>query len=234
MSDFNEFGQPVGQSIGEWTPPRFPPNMALTGRTARLEHLDWPQHGLGLFEVFSSAGDELWTYMTFGPFSSPEALRETIGWMTAQEDWLPYAIVVDGDPLGFASYLRIDPPQGVIEIGAIVFSPRLQKTTPATESLYLMIGNVFGLGYRRCEWKCDSLNEPSIKAGERLGFRYEGTFRKAMHYKGRNRDTEWFSLTDEEWPTLDEAYSRWLAPENFDPEGIQLRRLGDLIAEHRT
>lgn len=234
MSVANEFGQPVGNTISGWAPPTLPRNVPLSGRTTVLEPLQWSRHGVSLFEVFSASSDDLWTYMTFGPFSSPEDLEETIDWMNSQEDWLPYAIVVDGNALGFASYLRIDPPQGVIEIGAIVLSPPLQKTTPATEALYLMIHNVFALGYRRCEWKCDSLNEPSRLAGERLGFVYEGTFRKAMHYKGRNRDTAWFSMTDDEWPSLDAAYTRWLTPDNFDSQGVQIERLRDLIAASRT
>ncbi len=233
MSDVNEFGQPVGEPVGLWAPPPLPQSVALSGSTTVLEPLEWTRHGHGLFAAFSTAGEDLWTYMTFGPFPHPDALRDTIDWMASQEDWVPYAFVVDGKPLGFASYLRIDPSQGVIEIGAIVLSPRLQRSVPATESLYLMIRNVFDLGYRRCEWKCDSLNEPSRQAGERLGFRYEGTFRKAMHYKGRNRDTAWFAITDDEWPSLDLAYRRWLSEDNFDMDGRQSRRLGELIEETR-
>lgn len=234
MSAVNEFGQPVGDSIDSWIPPTYPSRSTLTGRTTVLEPLEWASHGAGLFEALSASEDALWTYMTFGPFSSSDDFRTAVVWMTKQENWLPYAIVVDGDPLGFASYLRIDPPQGVIEIGAIVLSPPLQRTTQATEALYLMIDKVFALGYRRCEWKCDSLNEPSRRSGERLGFRYEGTFRKGMHYKGRNRDTAWFSMTDDEWPSVKRAYRRWLSPDNFDRHGMQIERLGDLIAASRT
>jgi RimJ/RimL family protein N-acetyltransferase len=121
--------------------------------------------------------------------------------------------------------LRIDQKNGVIEIGSIVFSPSLQRTSAATESVYLLLKNAFELGFRRCEWKCDHLNLPSRVAAERLGFRYEGTFRKATHYKGRSRDTAWYAITDEEWPALDAAFRSWLADDNFDVDGVQRRSL---------
>lgn len=227
MPQVNSFGQTVGDGLDGWEAPAHPPLRPLPGRTATLEPLDWSTHGEPLFECLSNAPDSLWTYMTFGPFAEASQMRSTVEWMLRQHDWLPYAIVVEGQPLGFAAYLRINPADGVIEIGSIVFAPELQRTTGATESLYLMIKNVFDLGYRRCEWKCDDLNEPSRRAGARLGFRYEGTFRKATHYKGRNRDTAWFSITDEEWPVLQTAFSAWLSPDNFDERGHQLKRLGD-------
>lgn len=234
MPQLNEFGQPVGDPLRGWAPPSPPGRAPLPGRTVVLEPLDEASHSSALFEAFTGAGDELWTYMSFGPFDGPEDLGRTIEWMSSQTDWLPYAIVVDGRPLGFASYLRIDPPQGLIEVGAIVLSPALMRTTAATEALYLMIRNTFELGYRRCEWKCDDLNHPSRRAGERLGFRYEGTFRKAMHYKGRNRDTAWFAIVDDDWPALDSAFQEWLQPSNFDASGRQRTRLGDLISASRA
>ena len=134
-------------------------------------------------------------------------------------------MLVDDNPVGFLCYLRINPPDGVIEIGSIAFSSAVQRTTSATESLFLMIDSVFALGYRRCEWKCDELNEPSKVAGLRLGFRYEGTFRKATHYKGRNRDTAWFAITDDDWPELRRGFLEWLSADNFDEQGRQLRSL---------
>jgi RimJ/RimL family protein N-acetyltransferase len=136
--------------------------------------------------------------------------------------------LVDDKVVGFLSYLRIDPPGGVIEIGSIVFAPELQRTTAATEVIFLLLKYAFGLGYRRCEWKCDALNAASRKAAERLGFGYEGTFKKATHYKGRNRDTAWYAITDDEWPQVERAFARWLAPDNFDTGGRQLRSLSDL------
>ena len=129
---------------------------------------------------------------------------------------------------GFASYLRLDPPNGAVEIGSILYSPTLQRTTAATEAIYLMIRHAFANGCRRVEWKCDALNAPSVAAGERLGFRYEGTFRNATHYKGRNRDTAWFAITLEDWPETRAALESWLDPSNFDAEGRQTHSLASL------
>lgn len=228
MRRVNALGQPIGEDLGEWEPPPSPPAVTLTGRTVTLEPMAWSRHGAGLFEIFSTAPDSLWTYMSFGPFEDAVQLEETIESMVGAAGWLPYTIIVDGEPLGFASYLRAQPSDGVIEIGSIALSPRLQMTTPATESLYLMIRNVFELGYRRCEWKCDALNAASRSAGLRLGFRYEGTFRNATHYKGRNRDTAWFSIIAGEWSPLDAVFRQWLDADNFDETGRQIRRLSAL------
>jgi len=156
--------------------------------------------------------------------------------MSAGDDPLFHAVVDErsGDAVGVLAYLRIDPQNGAIEVGHINFSPRLQRTPAATEALYLMARRAFDeLGYRRYEWKCDSLNAPSRRAATRLGFQFEGLFRQAGVYKGRNRDTAWFSILDAEWPALRTAYEQWLASENFDADGRQRRSLGDLIAEHQ-
>jgi RimJ/RimL family protein N-acetyltransferase len=229
MTTNNDFGQPVGVPLGTWESPPFPPAHTLEGRTVELAPLDPPRDAGRLFEAFSDAPDSLWTYMSFGPFEGIDDFTRTLEGMTALDDWLPYVISVKGRPLGFASYLRVQPRDGVIEIGSITFSPRLQRTTAATESIYLMIRNVFDLGYRRCEWKCDDLNAPSRTAADRLGFTYEGTFRQATHYKGRNRDTAWYAIVHREWPSLDAAYQRWLAPDNFDDEGMQRQSLRAII-----
>ena len=228
MSPSNEFGQPIGASLGDWKPPPRPPARPLEGTTVSLHPLDPRVHGAALHKALADAPDSLWTYMTIGPFAGRGDLEAALVEMTDLADWLPYVILVDGEPLGFACYLRIDPPHGVIEIGSITFSPRLQRTTAATEAIYLSIANVFELGYRRCEWKCDDLNEPSRAAANRLGFTYEGTFRNATHYKGRSRDTAWYSIVDREWPRLDEAFQRWLAPANFDDRGRQRQSLHDV------
>ena len=193
-----------------------------------LEPLEPDSHAPALGSAFEGAPPSLWTYMAFGPFADTSELEKTLRSMSEIPDWSPYAILVDGVALGFASYLRIAPGEGTIEIGSITFSPHLQRTTAATESIYLMIKNVFELGYRRCEWKCDHLNEPSRAAALRLGFTYEGTFRLATHYKGRSRDTAWYSIIDREWPTLDEAFHRWLSPANFDEQGRQRRTLREV------
>jgi RimJ/RimL family protein N-acetyltransferase len=228
MSTTNQFGQPVGVPLGTWEPPPFPPGRDLEGRTVTLAPLDPDRDGDPLFDAFSGAPDSLWTYMAFGPFGTVEELEALLGSLVAYEDWLPYTILVDHRAVGFASYLRIQPGDGVIEIGSIVFSPRLRRTTAATEAIYVMLRNVFGLGYRRCEWKCDDLNEPSRAAADRLGFTYEGTFRQATHYKGRNRDTVWYAIVNHEWPALDTVFQRWLAPENFDDQGLQRQSLREM------
>ena len=221
----NSLGQPVGEDLGDWSPPSFPSGETLTGRTVTLEALDPGRHGPALWESMRDAPDTTWTYMTFGPFDGYEQFESTLSSMVAPADWVPYTAVVDGRPLGFASYLRIEPRVGCIEIGSITWSPAMQRSTPSTEAIYLMMAHVFELGYRRCEWKCDALNEPSRVAAMRLGYTYEGTFRQATHYKGRNRDTAWYSVTDREWPALDSAFRDWLAADNFDSDGRQVATL---------
>jgi RimJ/RimL family protein N-acetyltransferase len=163
--------------------------------------------------------------MSFGPFGDANELETAIRGLDDYPKMIPYAMVVDGQALGFACYLRIKPRDGVIEVGSIVLSPNLQKTTEATEALYLMIRHTFDIGYRRCEWKCDDLNAPSRAAADRLGFTYEGTFRQATHYKGRNRDTAWYAIIDQDWPTIDMAFRKWLDPDNFDGSGTQRKTL---------
>ncbi|HEY8501276.1 MAG TPA: GNAT family protein, partial [Solirubrobacterales bacterium] len=137
--------------------------------------------------------------------------------------------LADGSPLGRAAYMRIEPQHGVIEIGAILLAPELQRTTGATEAIYLLARHAFDeLGYRRFEWKCDSQNAASRRAAERFGFTYEGTFRQHMVIKDRNRDTAWFAITDDEWPRIKAGFETWLAPENFDADGVQQQPLGAL------
>jgi RimJ/RimL family protein N-acetyltransferase len=171
----------------------------------------------------------IWTYLPYGPFEDAAGLERMLREAQASEDPLFFAIapLPDERPLGVASYLRITPEHGVIEIGHIWFGSPLQRTTAATEAIYLMSARAFELGYRRLEWKCDALNAPSRRAAERFGFRFEGVFRKHLVNKGRNRDTAWYAITDDEWPAIRERYERWLAPENFDAAGRQRRSLGD-------
>jgi RimJ/RimL family protein N-acetyltransferase len=228
MTTTNELGQPVGVPLGTWEPPPFPPRRDLEGRTVRVVPLDTVRDGDALFESLSGAADSLWTYMAFGPFETLEDFKTMLDSLAGYEDWLPYTIFVDHHAVGFAAYLRIQPRDGVIEIGSIVFSPRLQRTTAATEAIYLMLRNVFALGYRRCEWKCDDLNAPSRAAADRLGFTYEGTFRQATHYKGRNRDTAWYAIVNRDWPALDGVFQKWLVPDNFDDDGVQRQSLGKM------
>ncbi len=229
----NEFGQPIGDDLLGWREPARPSRLALEGSRVDLVPLDPGDHAAQLFEAFAPASASLWTYMSFGPFSDIHELSRTLDGLNRLDGWLPYAVVVSGVAVGLAAYLRVDPPNGVLEIGSLAFSPGLQNTSAATEALYLMIDHCFELGYRRCEWKCDDLNGPSHTAARRLGFQYEGTFRLATHYKGRSRDTAWYAITNREWPDLREAFQAWLAPANFDEGGTQLATLESFKAALR-
>ena len=178
----------------------------------------------------------IWTYLRDGPYDSPADLRRMLEWAQSSDDPLYFAIVCPpgNHPLGLASYLRITPDQGVIEIGGIWYGPQLQRTTAATEVIYLLARHAFDdLGYRRLEWKCDALNAASRRAALRYGFQFEGVFRKHMVVKGRNRDTAWYAITDDEWPAIRAGFQTWLAPENFDGEGHQRRPVRELIEEAR-
>ena len=209
----------------------------MVGRYGRVEPLDPERHAADLHDANREDGDgRNWTYLSSDPFDDLAGYRAWLTAMTGGGDQLYHAIVdgATGKAVGVAAYLRIDPAMGVIEVGHLNFSPRLQRTRLATEAMFLLMRRAFDeLCYRRYEWKCDSLNAPSRRAAERLGFRFEGVFRQALVYKGRNRDTAWFSILDCEWPTLRPAYERWLAPSNFDAAGTQRERLSDLIEQSR-
>jgi RimJ/RimL family protein N-acetyltransferase len=230
MSDRrNELGQPIGEPVPGWTQRPRPPRTPVDGRHARIEPIDPERHAAELFEANAQDREGgMWTYMGYGPFAS---LADYHRWMESAclgEDPLFHAIrdKASGRAAGVASYLRIDPPVGVIEVGHIALAPSLQKTAAATEAMYLMMARVFDeLGYRRYEWKCDSLNAPSRRAAERYGFTFEGVFRQAVVTKGRNRDTAWYSITDGEWPAIRAAFAQWLSPDNFDADGRQRRSL---------
>jgi len=224
----NQLGQPIGPDLGDWTPPPRPQATTLEGRWTRLERLDLGRHGPDLWRAFSADEDgQMWTYLPFGPFADEAELTATLAAVDGERDLRFFAVVdpTTGEAIGLLSYLRIEPEAGSIEVGAVMFSPRLQRTRMATEALFLMADHVFALGYRRFEWKCDALNEPSRRAAERFGFTFEGVFRQATVYKHRSRDTAWFSLLDHEWPDRRPGYLRWLAEENFDAEGQQIQPL---------
>ncbi|MDU8911682.1 GNAT family protein [Aestuariicoccus sp. MJ-SS9] len=207
-----------------------PPHRPLAGRHVALHPLR-AGHGPGLFAAFTADTEgRNWTYLPIEPFADVHEATDWAAQAAASRDPLFYTILTPGDvPAGFCSPLRIAPEQGSIEVGYINFAPALQGTTAATEAMALLMAHVFDdLGYRRYEWKCDALNAPSRRAAERLGFTYEGTFRQATHYKGRNRDTAWFSILDSEWPALKTRFDTWLDPSNFDADGLQRRPLTNI------
>jgi len=218
-----------------WRGARTPEREAIEGRTCRLEPLDVERHADALFAAyFADPGADPqgvnWTYLPYGPFASRADYRAWLADRQASRDECFFAIVdpAAGRPVGVAAYLRIFPESGSIEVGHLSYAPALQRTTASSEAMFLMMRRVFDdWGYRRYEWKCDALNAPSRAAAIRLGFRYEGTFRKLMVVKGRNRDTAWFSIVDDEWPGIRAAFQAWLAPDNFDAAGRQRRRLED-------
>ncbi len=233
----NELGLPIGEAMPNWTARPRPPRRPIEGRYCRLEPLSVADHTEDLFEAYSADKDgRVWTYLPEEPFDRIERFRTWMEGAAQSADPLFHTIIdaATNKAVGFASYLRIQPEVGVIEVGYISYSLRLQRTRAATETMFLMMRRAFDeLGYRRYEWKCDSLNAASRAAAERLGFSYDGLFRQAQVYKGRNRDTAWFSILDGDWPALRKAYEIWLDPSNFTVEGTQRQRLADLIAAER-
>ncbi len=229
----NEFGLPIGTELQGWKPPTFPRRAKMTGRFSRLEPLAPGRHAAELFEANGrDAKGTMWTYLPYGPFATVEDLQAVLTESFTGRDPMMFAVIDAGNgrATGMASYLRIKPAAGSIEVGHVVYSPLLQRVPAATEAMYLMMKHAFALGYRRYEWKCDALNAGSRRAAERLGFSYEGLFRQATVYKGRNRDTAWYSVIDSEWPLLEAAFKRWLDPVNFDECGHQRLRLSELTA----
>jgi RimJ/RimL family protein N-acetyltransferase len=228
----NEFGQPIGPDLSDWSARPRPSRSPMEGRTCRVVPLVAEAHTAGLFATYSAAPDTRgWTYLGDEMPVSEAAYRARLEAMETSQDPL-FHVVLDrasGEALGIASYLRIDPGNGVIEVGHLHFGPKLQRAPAATEAMALMMTRAFDeLGYRRYEWKCDSLNAPSRAAALRLGFTFEGIFRNAVVVKGRSRDTAWFSITDAEWPRVRAGFAAWLDPANFDAEGRQRRGLAEL------
>jgi RimJ/RimL family protein N-acetyltransferase len=230
----NSWGQTIGAPLPAWVPRERPARDVIIGQFCRLEPLDPERHAVELFSAFSSAPDQrMWTYLPYGPFESAEHYAEWCRSVSQSSDPQFFAIVelTSQQPVGVASFLRIDPANGCIEVGHLQFSPRMQQTTVATEAMFLMMQTAFELGYRRYEWKCDAFNAPSRAAARRLGFQYEGLFRQAVIYKQRTRDTTWYSIIDTEWPGLRAAFIQWLSPANFDVQGRQRVRLSELTAK---
>jgi RimJ/RimL family protein N-acetyltransferase len=226
---------PLGEEL-DWKPAPRPTSMLLRGAHVLVRPVNAESDAVPLFSISHPPdGDpSVWTYLPDGPYESPDHLRQTLirGERSADPLYFTLVRIADERPLGVASYLRITPELGVIEIGHIWFGLQLQRTTAATEAIYLLMRHVFDdLGYRRLEWKCNALNAASRRAAERFGFTFEGVFRKHMVVKGRNRDTAWYAITEDEWPAIRRGFAAWLAPENVDGEGRQRRSLGELIRE---
>lgn len=232
----NTYGQPIGPALDGWRPRPLPADPAhsgpMAGRYARLEKLDAERHAADLFAAYGDTPDDRdWTYL---PVERPAALDAFTAHTRAiqlSRDPLHLAIIdlATGKAIGSAAYMRIDPANGVIEVGHVRYSRRLMRTRAGTEAMYLMMRRAFDeMGYRRYEWKCDALNAASRRAAERYGFTFEGIFRQAVVVKGRSRDTAWFAILDGEWPRVRAGFEAWLSPANFDDDGTQRRTLADL------
>lgn len=225
MTDDGQLGAQV-----DWKAARSPERALLGGETVRLEPVDAERDAQALFAASHGPDTDvkLWNYLPYGPFANVEAFAVWLETCARSRDPLFFTIIDQRTDraVGMASYLRIEPNDGVIEIGHIWFAAVLQQTRQATEAIFLLARQVFDvLGYRRLEWKCDALNTRSCHAAERFGFTFEGVFRQHHIVKGRNRDTAWFAMLDRDWPTIRSAFVQWLAPENFDSAGTQRRSL---------
>lgn len=219
----------IALDLKNWSPPPYPPHSVMQGRYARLEPLAHA-HIPELWEAHEGNG-HVWQYIPNGPFDSEAALGAWVDQVRISPDPMQFAVrMEDGRLGGTLSLLRISPAAGSIEVGYIVFTPRLQKTREATEAVYLTVKWAFEAGYRRFEWKCNAANLASRRAAERFGLSYEGIFRQAAVVKGQNRDTAWFAAIDSEWPDLKRAFESWLHSDNFDAAGKQKQALGDLTS----
>jgi RimJ/RimL family protein N-acetyltransferase len=231
----NQFGQAIGDDVPAWTARAHPPKTIMQGRSCRLEPIDPERHAAQLFAANAADTDgRMWTYMACGPFNGLDDYRAWMDTACMGDDPMFHTIVSEasGEAQGIAAYLRIDAANGVMEVGSIAYAPALQRTLAATEAMVLMMRRAFDeLGYRRYEWKCDALNAGSRVAALRLGFKFEGIFEQAVMYKGRNRDTAWYSITDKRWPAIKAAFDAWLHPENFDDAGQQKRSLTGLTSD---
>ena len=215
-----------------WKPVPCPVPVTLQGRTVVLEPLRAERHTAALWQA-AQGNDELWAWLGDGPYASEEAFRAGIAQKQAAAATVFLAIVPEdvGAAAGYASFMRMDPANGVVEVGNILMTPALQRTTAATEAMYLMARHVFeDLGYRRYEWKCNAKNAPSRRAALRYGFTFEGIFRQHMVVKDKSRDTAWFSMLDSEWPARKAAFEAWLDPGNFDSEGRQRKSLAEIAS----
>ncbi|AYH04559.1 GNAT family N-acetyltransferase [Pectobacterium parmentieri] len=228
----NEYEQPIGEPLPHWSERPLPGDVILQGAFCRLEPFSAAQHAHELYMAYSKAPDGRdWTYLPVGPFDDARAYLCYAESVERTTDPKHYAVIdmALGHAVGTLALMRTDARHGAIEVGWVMFSPLLKQKPASTEAQFLLMQYVFdNLQYRRYEWKCDSLNEPSRKTALRLGFTFEGLFRQSIIYKQRSRDTAWFSIIDKEWPHLKQAFLAWLAPENFDSEGSQLKSLAEI------
>lgn len=225
----------MNDDLHDWLARSVPSAETISGRYCRADKFEKSEHAVSIFEAFGGPGnEELWKHIPLGPFGSAELLGATFDYCAGQLGWQTFVFFMAGKerPVGMASYMRLRPEHGSAEVGCVVFSSQLQRTRAATEAMFLMASHIFDdLGYRRYEWKCNDQNQASKAAAERLGFVFEGVFRKDMVVKGKSRDTAWFSMTDEEWLGAKAAFSRWLAPDNFDETGMQVKSLAEIRSE---
>lgn len=222
---------PKQNDLSQWKSVEYPKANKIAGIYCDLVRLDCELHSEELYKEFCANTDNsMWEYLPYGPFQSYYEFSSFIQENCTKDDPKFYAILEKntGKALGFCSYLRIDPNNGVIEIGHLAFSPKLKKTRIATEAIYLLIDYALSYGYRRIEWKCNNDNLPSKKAAERFGFKFEGIFRQAVVVKGKNRDTAWYSIIDIEANEIIKAFEAWLSPENFDDKCVQIKSLKDI------
>ncbi|MDO8953332.1 MAG: GNAT family protein [Gammaproteobacteria bacterium] len=231
----NEFNQEVGFTLDNWQPAERPQKINLRGEYCVLEPLDVDKHALALFDALQiDNSGESWTYLPYGPLKTYTEFCQWVNLTAENANTLLYAILEakSNQPIGICGYLNINSEHGSIEVGHLHYSKLLQKSPAATEAMYLMMHQALEvLKYRRYEWKCDSLNQPSINAAKRLGFTFEGIFRQHCTFKNRNRDTAWFSIIDGEWPTIKQKVVKWLDPCNFDVNGNQIKSLRDIALD---
>lgn len=228
MPEINLYGQTVGDVVPDWKGAAVLPREELVGQYCRLVPLDADSHAADLFDAYAQAPDDRdWTWLAS---SRPTSVAATAGWIAAKStdaSLVPYAVIEQrsGRAVGLVCFMAIEREHGSVEIGHVTWSPRMKNTVLGTESVWLLLRQAFALGYRRVEWKCDSLNTASRRAAERLGFIFEGRFRQKIVRKGRNRDSDWLSMIDSEWPERDAVLQRWLAADNFDEKGQQRKTL---------
>ncbi|EOL50916.1 GNAT family N-acetyltransferase [Enterococcus caccae] len=231
-TEYNLYNQPISYQVDNWSTREYPAKVLLEGTYCLLEKLDSTKHFEDLYQVYGPESDpKNWTYLPMNAFGNKIEFAEYLESVSSSQDPFHYAIVdkTNGKALGTLALMRINTEQGSVEVGFVIYSDQLKKTRIATEAQYLLACYALDeLGYRRYEWKCDALNEPSRKAALRLGFVFEGIFRNALVYKGRNRDTAWFSIIESEWPKIKTRMESWLSRDNFTIDGEQKKRLNEL------